>query len=78
MKIKGILPVFVYVEGYAVYATPKKIKCESYQAVFTVSKEIPASVEEKHYDLIREMDQGCLVNPTMFVVDAAANNYAVN
>ncbi|XP_077491413.1 uncharacterized protein LOC144102027, partial [Amblyomma americanum] len=76
-KIKDLIPVLVYVAGYAVYATLKKLKCESCRAALTVDKELTVGVEEKHYQLIREMDRGGLVHPAMFVVNAVAHNYAV-
>ncbi|KAH9359747.1 hypothetical protein HPB48_021306 [Haemaphysalis longicornis] len=76
-KIRDVIPVLVYVAGYAVYATLKKLKCEKCRALLTLNKEIRVSVNEKHYELVREMDRGGLVHPTMFAVNAVTYNYAV-
>ncbi|KAH7932899.1 hypothetical protein HPB49_004671 [Dermacentor silvarum] len=76
-KMKDIIPVLVYVAGYAVYAALKKLKCQKCREALTLNKAISVSVADKHYDLIRAMDRGGLVHPTMFVVNAVAHNYAV-
>lgn len=76
-KMKDIIPVLVYVAGYAVYAALKKLKCQKCREALTLNKAISVSVTDKHYDLIRAMDRGGLVHPTTFVVNAVAHNYAV-
>ncbi|XP_042146182.1 uncharacterized protein LOC121835767, partial [Ixodes scapularis] len=76
-QIKDIIPVLVYVAGYAVYATVKKLNCEKCRAVWSIDKTITVSVMQQHYDLVRELDRGGLIHPTMFVVNAVANNYVV-
>lgn len=76
-QIKDVIPVLVYVAGYAVYATLKKLKCEKCRTLLTLDKEIRVSVNEKHYELVKEMDQGGLVHPAMFAVNAVAYNSTV-
>lgn len=76
-KVKDIIPVLVYVAGYAAYAALKKLKCDKCREALTLNKEISVSVADKHYDLIRSMDRGGLVHPAMSVVNAVAHNYAV-
>ncbi|KAH9377901.1 hypothetical protein HPB48_000064 [Haemaphysalis longicornis] len=75
--MKDIIPVLVYVAGYAAYAALKKLKCDKCREALTLNKEISVSVGDKHYDLIRSMDRGGLVQPAMSVVNAVAHNYAV-
>lgn len=75
--MKHIIPVLVYVAGYAVYSALKKLKCQKCREALTLNKAISVSVADKHYDLIRAMDCGGLVHATMFVVNAVAHNYAV-
>lgn len=65
--MKDIIPVLVYVAGYAVYAALKKIKCHKCREALTFNKEISVSVAEKHYDLIRVMDRGSLVHQLLAV-----------
>ncbi|KAH8027393.1 hypothetical protein HPB51_005221 [Rhipicephalus microplus] len=74
-KMKDIIPVLVYVAGYAAYAALKKLKCDKCREALTLNKEISVSVADKHYDLIRSMDRGGLVHPAMSVVNAVAHNY---
>ncbi|CAN8006962.1 unnamed protein product [Ixodes hexagonus] len=76
-KIKDIIPVLVYVAGYAVYATLRKLNCEDCRAVLAIDKTITVSVTQQHYHLVRELDRGGLCHPTMFVVNAVANSYVV-
>ncbi|KAL3183169.1 hypothetical protein MRX96_006938 [Rhipicephalus microplus] len=76
-KMKDIIPVLVYVAGYAAYAALKKLKSDKCREALTLNKEISVSVADKHYDLIRSMDRGGLVHPAMSVVNAVAHNYAV-
>ncbi|KAH9384173.1 hypothetical protein HPB48_026166 [Haemaphysalis longicornis] len=51
--------------------------CEKCRALLAPNKEIRVSVNEKHYELVREMYRGGLVHPTMFAVNAVTYNYAV-
>ncbi|XP_077544212.1 uncharacterized protein LOC144156208 [Haemaphysalis longicornis] len=76
-KMKDIIPVLVYVAGYAAYAALKKLKCDKCREALTLNKESSVSVADKHYDLIRSMDRGGLVHPAMSVVNAVAHNYAI-
>ncbi|CAN7941828.1 unnamed protein product, partial [Ixodes hexagonus] len=76
-KLKDILPVLVYVAGYAVHATLKKLNCENCRAALTIDSTVSVSVAQKHYDLVRELDRGGLVHPAMFAVHAVANSYVV-
>lgn len=72
-----MIPVFVYVAGCAVSATVKKLKCEKRRALLTVNKERRVSVNEKHYQLVREIYRGGLVHPAVFAVNVAAYNYTI-
>ncbi|KAG0410260.1 hypothetical protein HPB47_012621 [Ixodes persulcatus] len=77
-KIAGILPVLVYVAGYAVYATLKKLKCEECKAALTEDNKLATvSLAQEHYALVKELDRGGLVFPTMFAANAVAHNYVV-
>lgn len=59
------------------YATLKELNCEKCRAAVAIDKTFTVSVMQQHYDLVRELDRGGLIHPTMFVVNAVAKNYVV-
>lgn len=76
-KIQDIIPVLVYVAGYAVCATLKRLNCTKCRAALTVDKTITVSSSQDHYHLVREIDRGGLIFPAMFAVNAVTHNYVV-
>lgn len=75
LKIKGIVPVLLYIAGYAMHATLKRLNCTKCRSVLTVSKTITVSPNQENYDLVKQCDCGGLVFPAMFAVNAVAHNY---
>ncbi|KAL3208549.1 hypothetical protein MRX96_039010 [Rhipicephalus microplus] len=76
-KIQEVLPILVYVAGYAVYATLKRLNCAKCKDVLTVNKTITVSAAHEHYDLVKQLDRGGLVYPSMFALNAVAHCYVV-
>ncbi|KAL3206252.1 hypothetical protein MRX96_040295 [Rhipicephalus microplus] len=76
-KIQEVLPILVYVAGYAVYATLKRLNCAKCKDVLTVDKTITVSAAHEHYDLVKQLDRGGLVYPSMFALNAVAHCYVV-
>lgn len=76
-KITDVIPVLVYVAGYCVYSTLRRLKCEKCRDVLTIDKEVTVSVEDPKYELVKELDRGGLVHPSTFAVNAIAHSYAV-
>ncbi|XP_042148884.1 uncharacterized protein LOC121046653 [Ixodes scapularis] len=76
-KIQDILPILVYVAEYAVYVTLKKLNCAKCKDALTVDKTITVSAAHEHYDLVKQLDRGGLVYPSMFALNAVAHNYVV-
>lgn len=76
-KIQDILPIMVYVAGFAVYATLKKLNCAKCKDALTVDKIITVSAAHEHYDLVKQLDRGGLVYPSMFALSAVAHSYVV-
>ncbi|XP_077489629.1 uncharacterized protein LOC144100614 [Amblyomma americanum] len=76
-KIQDIIPVLVYVAGYAVYATLKKLNCMKCRAALTVGKTITVSAAQKYYHLVKDIDRGGLIFPALFAVNAVTHNYVV-
>ncbi|KAH7953124.1 hypothetical protein HPB49_004983 [Dermacentor silvarum] len=75
-KMQDVVPVLVYVAGYAVYGTLKKLKCEQCRDSLTVDKKIAVSATNEHYGLVKQLDRG-LVYPSMFALNAVAHSYVV-
>ncbi|KAL3199778.1 hypothetical protein MRX96_043782, partial [Rhipicephalus microplus] len=76
-KIQEVLPILVYVAGYAVYATLKRLNCAKCKDVLTVDKTITVSAAHEHYDPVKQLDRGGLVYPSMFALNAVAHCYVV-
>ncbi|KAH7954628.1 hypothetical protein HPB49_020291 [Dermacentor silvarum] len=76
-KMQDVVPVLVYVAGYAVYGTLKKLKCEQCRDSLTVDKKITVSATNEHYGLVKQLDRGGLVYPSMFALNAVAHSYVV-
>ncbi|KAH7959066.1 hypothetical protein HPB49_008015 [Dermacentor silvarum] len=76
-KMLDVVPVLVYVAGYAVYGTLKKLKCEQCRDSLTVDKKITVSATNEHYGLVKQLDRGGLVYPSMFALNAVAHSYVV-
>lgn len=76
-KIQEVLPILVYVAGYAVYATLKRLNCAKCKDALTVDKTITVSAAHEHYDLVKQLDRGGLVYPSMFALNAVAHCYVV-
>ncbi|KAH8028420.1 hypothetical protein HPB51_016533 [Rhipicephalus microplus] len=76
-KIQEVLPILVYVAGYAVYTTLKRLNCAKCKDVLTVDKTITVSAAHEHYDLVKQLDRGGLVYPSMFALNAVAHCYVV-
>ncbi|KAL3177151.1 hypothetical protein MRX96_009850 [Rhipicephalus microplus] len=76
-KIQEVLPILVYVAGYAVYATLKRLNCAKRKDVLTVDKTITVSAAHEHYDLVKQLDRGGLLYPSMFALNAVAHCYVV-
>ncbi|KAL3223602.1 hypothetical protein MRX96_027277 [Rhipicephalus microplus] len=55
-KMMDIIPVLVYVAGYCVYSTLRRLKCEKCRDVLTINKEVTVSVEDPKYELVKELD----------------------
>ncbi|KAL3181048.1 hypothetical protein MRX96_037108 [Rhipicephalus microplus] len=72
-----VIPVLVYVAGYCIYSTLRRLKCEKCRDVLTIDKEVTVSVEDPKYELVKELDRGGLVHPSIFAVNAVAHSYAV-
>ncbi|KAH6939442.1 hypothetical protein HPB50_018223 [Hyalomma asiaticum] len=56
-KMQDVLPVLVYVAGYAVYGTLKKLNCEQCRDSLTVDKKITVSATNEHYGLVKQLDR---------------------
>ncbi|KAH7974758.1 hypothetical protein HPB49_019200 [Dermacentor silvarum] len=76
-KMQDVVPVLVYVAGYAVYGTLKKLKCEQCRDSLTVDKKITVSATNEHYGLVKQLDRAGLVYPSMFALNAVAHSYVV-
>ncbi|KAH7936721.1 hypothetical protein HPB49_003406 [Dermacentor silvarum] len=57
-KMQDVVPVLVYVAGYAVYGTLRKLKCEQCRDSLTVDKKITVSATNEHYGLVKQLDRG--------------------
>ncbi|KAH6936901.1 hypothetical protein HPB50_024064 [Hyalomma asiaticum] len=75
-KMQDVLPVLVYVAGYAVYGTLKKLKCEQCRDSSTVDKKITVSATNEHYGLVKQLDRGGLVAHSYVVVEQLATEPA--
>ncbi|KAH7945961.1 hypothetical protein HPB49_018027 [Dermacentor silvarum] len=71
-KMQDVVPVLVYAAGYAVYGTLKKLKCEQCRDSLTVDKKITVSATNEHYGLVKQLDRGGLVYPSMFALNAVS------
>lgn len=50
-NVRDIIPVLIYLSGYAVYAALKrKLKCAKYRAALAVRKPFRDSIAQKRYD----------------------------
>ncbi|XP_065298429.1 uncharacterized protein [Dermacentor albipictus] len=76
-EIKEIVPVLVYVAGYAVYASLKKLNCSKCRDALTEKRLTSVSDSDGRYDLVKQLDRGGLVYPAIFAVNAVAHNYVV-
>ncbi|KAH7945335.1 hypothetical protein HPB49_009674 [Dermacentor silvarum] len=76
-KMQDVLPIHVYVAGYAVYGTLKKFYCANCREALTVDKTITVSTAHEHYDLVKQCDRGGLVYPWMFALNAVVHSYVV-
>lgn len=45
-KMTDIIPVLVYVAGYSVYSTLRRLKCQNCRDILTIDKEVAVSVED--------------------------------
>ncbi|KAH6920992.1 hypothetical protein HPB50_028015 [Hyalomma asiaticum] len=64
-KMQDVLPVLVYVAGYAVYGTLKKLNCEQCRDSLTLNEKITVSATNEHYGLVKQLDRGGLVYPSI-------------
>ncbi|KAH7953612.1 hypothetical protein HPB49_010597 [Dermacentor silvarum] len=76
-KMQDVVPFLVYVAGYGVYGTLKKLKCEQCRDSLTVDKKITVSATNEHYGLVKQLDRGGLVYTSMFALNAVAHSYVV-
>ncbi|KAH9372836.1 hypothetical protein HPB48_022776 [Haemaphysalis longicornis] len=76
-EIKDMIPILIYVTGYAVCAALKKLNCEKCRLTLAMNKALTIQVSLQHRDLAKELDQGGVVFPTMFAVNAVAHAYVV-
>ncbi|KAL3213166.1 hypothetical protein MRX96_007757 [Rhipicephalus microplus] len=72
-----VILVLVYVAGYCVYSTLRRLKCEKCRNVLTIDKEVTVFVEDPKYELVKELGRRGLVHPSIFAVNAVAHSYAV-
>lgn len=59
------------------YATLKRLNCAKCKDALTVDKTITVSAAHEHYDLVKQLDRGGLVYPSMFALNAVAHCYVV-
>uniref|UniRef100_L7M0C7 Uncharacterized protein n=1 Tax=Rhipicephalus pulchellus TaxID=72859 RepID=L7M0C7_RHIPC len=76
-KVQDVLPVLVYVAGYAVYVPLKKLNCARCRDSMIVDMKIAVSAAHEHYALVKQLDRGGLVYPSMFALNAVAYSYVV-
>ncbi|KAL3255377.1 hypothetical protein MRX96_017292 [Rhipicephalus microplus] len=76
-KMTDVIPVLVYVARYCVYSSLRRLKCEKCRNVLTIDKEVTVFVEDPKYELVKELNRGELVHPSIFAVNAVAHSYAV-
>lgn len=67
-ELKDNVQVLVYVAGYAVYATLKKLNCTKCRDVLTEKRMTSVSDTDGQYDLVKQLDRGGLVYLATFAV----------
>ena len=66
INVENVLPILVFVAGYAAYAASLKLRCKSCETILVTDKELANDVQ---YSFIRAIDRGSLKYPQLNVIN---------